>query len=66
MNITLNGKPHTHRGDGTLADLLREVGATRDRVAVLVDGNVITATQYAILRLRAGMVIEIIIMAGGG
>ena len=66
MHLTLNGRPHDHRGDGSLAALLAELRADPVRVAVMINGNVITRDRRAEARLAEGDVVEVLTLAGGG
>ena len=66
MKLTVNGDPHEHRGDGTVAALVRELGANPERVAVLVNGDVVPRNRRAETRLADGDTVELITFAGGG
>lgn len=66
MDLTLNGATHTHRGDGSLEALLREVQAQPDRVAVVVNGEMVPRPARAGVVLRAGDRVELLTFAGGG
>ena len=66
MKLSVNGDSREHRGDGTLAALLRELGADPDRVAVLVNGAVVPRDKRAETKLADGDTIEVLTFAGGG
>ncbi len=66
MKITVNGKAHEHRGDGTVAGVLRELGADPARVAVVVNEAVIRSAERAAARLKEGDRVEVLTFAGGG
>ena len=66
MKLILNGVEYEYRGDETLADLLREVGADPNQVAVLVNDEVIAASLRATMRLTEGSRVELLTLAAGG
>ncbi len=66
MRITLNGESHEHGGDGSLPQLLQELGADRERVAVMVNGQVITRQKRPSYLLSDGDTVEVLTFAGGG
>jgi len=66
MNLTVNGKPYTHNGDGSIAALASELKAPLDKVAVLVNNDVVPRKMQGAVSLKEGDRIEIITMAGGG
>ena len=67
MELTVNGKPHQAGADiRTAADLLSELKIQRERVAVVVNENVVRRANLESTALSPGDVIEIITMVGGG
>lgn len=66
MNITVNGKSHDHRGDGSLDVLLVELGANLDAVALMVNERVIPRAERSSVRLQAGDQVEVLSFMGGG
>lgn len=66
MQLTVNGEPHRHEGDGRLPSLLREIGADERAVAVMVNGLVVPRDRRAARDLREGDVVEILVFAAGG
>ncbi len=66
MKIMLNGEKCELTGDGTLAQLLEELGADGERVAVMVNGNIITRDHRPSFRLSEGDIVEVLTFAGGG
>ena len=66
MQLTVNGKAHEHAGDGTLPSLLDELGARHDRVAVLVNDDVVAREERNSIALSPGDRVEVLGFAGGG
>ena len=66
MRLVVNGKTYEHAGDGTLVSLLEELGADGDRVATVVNDEVVPKTSRSLTRLREGDRVEVLIFAGGG
>ena len=66
ISLAVNGKPYSHRGDGTLAALLAELGLTGKPLAVLVNDQVVGARRRRSLKLRDGDRVEMLTFAGGG
>ncbi len=66
MQITINGKEHDHKGDGTVLSLIQEMGADPARIAVVLNGDVVNRDSYATTNLPPGSDVELLIMAGGG
>lgn len=66
MNLTVNGKQYIHNGGGSIAALAAELKAPLDKVAVLVNNDVIPRKMQGTVSLKEGDRVEIITMAGGG
>ena len=66
MNITVNGSRHIHRGDGSLAEFLKELNARPDHVAIVVNGRIVPKSERSSVRLRDGDQVEILMFIGGG
>jgi sulfur carrier protein len=66
MNVQVNGETLERPEGETLATLLVSVGANQGRVAVMINEEVIPATERATRRLTAGDRVEILTFAGGG
>lgn len=66
MKIQLNGKDFDVADESTLANLIDTLGLTGQRVAVLLDDQVIRKAQYAETRLSPESKVELIQMVGGG
>ena len=66
MNLTLNGESHTHAGDGTVAALLKEMGAAPEHSAVTVNGDIIFSKDWKSFKLNNGDTVEVLTFVGGG
>lgn len=66
MTLVVNGAPHDHTGNGTLAALLTELEADDRRAAVMVNGEVIRRERRATFALSEGDEIEVLVLAAGG
>ena len=66
MKLTVDGVEQEHDGEATLTALLTAVGADPERVAVMVNDEVIPKAKRAELRLREGDRVELLTFAGGG
>lgn len=66
MNLIVNGTPHQHQGDGTLLSLLQEMGAIPERVAVMVNDEVIPRANRTAVTLKENDRIEVLSFCGGG
>ena len=66
MNIQLNGERRTLPSDTTLHDLLQAEQLLERRVAVEVNGAIITRSLHATHALADGDVVEIVHALGGG
>lgn len=66
MNLTVNGKSHSHSGNGAIDALVLEIGAQPDKVAILVNNEIVPRSQRGAFSLKEGDNVEIITMAGGG
>ena len=65
MNITLNGKPHTMKPLGSVAQLVESLGV-KLQVAVAVNGEVVRRADWASIELSEGDEVEIVRAVGGG
>lgn len=65
MNVTVNGKPQAVAGKSA-ADLLDELNIARERVAVVINEQVVRRANLASTVLQEGDVVEVITMVGGG
>jgi thiamine biosynthesis protein ThiS len=66
MKITVNGEDFALSGEGTIPRLLECIGADPDRVAVMVNGVVVTRERRPSFPLSEGNTVEVLTFAGGG
>ncbi|CAH2709516.1 Sulfur carrier protein ThiS [Xanthomonas campestris pv. nigromaculans] len=66
MNIQLNGTPRDVPDDLLLITLLEQEGLSQRRVAVEVNGEIVSRGRHATHQLCAGDVVEIVHALGGG
>jgi thiazole synthase len=66
IDITVNGEPHSVAAQGSVADLLQQLGFDRRRVAVEVNLEVVPSNRHVEHRLAAGDTVEIVTLVGGG
>lgn len=66
MNIQLNGELRTLHASATLHDLLEAEQLLQRRVAVEVNGEIVSRSRHGEHRLAEGDVVEIVHALGGG
>jgi sulfur carrier protein len=66
MQLSINGKDHAIEKADTVADVLNHLNIARERVAVVVNEQVVRRANLESTPLNEGDVIEIITMVGGG
>lgn len=66
MNIQLNGEPRTLPAPATVHDLLAAEDLLERRVAVEVNGQIVSRSQHGAHALADGDVVEIVHALGGG
>lgn len=66
MKLILNGKPYDFDTEGNLKILIEKVGASADRVAVMVNDEIISRDKWSQCPLHEGDHIEILTFMGGG
>ncbi|MFO7871745.1 MAG: sulfur carrier protein ThiS [Kiritimatiellia bacterium] len=66
FHVLLNGSRHEHHGDRTIRSLLGEMSAIPERVAIVLNENVIRRTDWDAVRISAGDRVEVLTFAGGG
>ena len=65
MKVVVNGKERAFEG-GSLEALIEELGAAQRRAAVLLNGEVVPAAEWASVRPSEGDRIEVVVFVGGG
>lgn len=66
MKLIVNGEVLDHQGAGELSDVLRVIGAHPERVAVMVNDDVVPRAAWPALTLADGDRVEVILFCGGG
>lgn len=66
MTILVNGNKHDHKGAGSLDELLMELGANPEAVALMVNDQVIPRADRAGITFKDGDRVEILSFMGGG
>ncbi|MBT8043108.1 MAG: sulfur carrier protein ThiS [Pontiella sp.] len=66
MKLTVNGEPHAHQGDGSIAALLEELGANKAHTALMVNGDVVPSDRWDATKLEESDEVEMLVFVGGG
>lgn len=66
MQITVNGETRELRDDATVLDLLTTLELEKQRVAVMVNGEIVRRDGHAGRRLQPEDTVDIVHMVGGG
>ena len=66
MNLTLNGEPYGHNGQGSIVELLRECRAEAARTAIVVNEQVVPRSRWDSIRLSEGDQVELLTITAGG
>jgi sulfur carrier protein len=66
MQVVVNGNATEVRTGAAVPELLEKLGLTGQRLAVLLDGEVVRKADFSQTPLNEGAVVEIIQMVGGG
>ena len=66
IQIQVNGEPRGWRDGGTVADLLKDLAISAERVAVELNLEILDRKDFGQRSLRAGDRIEILGFIGGG
>jgi len=66
MNLIVNGEKHEHRGDGTVAALLAELGAIPEHTALTANGELVSSKDWKTHLLTDGDTVEVLTFVGGG
>jgi thiamine biosynthesis protein ThiS len=66
VRLSVNGETREFSGPLSVADLLQQLKAPRDAVAVEVDRQVIPRLQREACMLQGGEQVEVVTLVGGG
>jgi len=66
LSICLNGERRELRGENKLADMLEEFGLPSQRVAIELNGQVVSRAQWHETPVHEGDRIEVVHFVGGG
>ncbi len=66
ITITLNGEQHDIRKGSTVNDILSIIGAEKQRVAVVVNENIIYPEKRGSTKLQENDQVEVLAFAEGG
>jgi sulfur carrier protein len=68
MNVTINGEPHRLQAGATVATVVEmlDVAPGARGVAVALDGEVVTRSQWSATELRDGCLVEVVAAIQGG
>ncbi len=66
INLIVNGTPHEHSGDGSVAALLTELGANPEHAAVTINGDLVFSRDWKTFALKDGDTVEVLTFVGGG
>ena len=66
MTLSINGEARNFDNVSTLADLIDALSLKGDRVAVELNRNIVSRTEWATTSLQDGDKLEIVHFVGGG
>ena len=66
MRITLNGRPHDVPDGTRVADLIRSLELTAERVAVELNRELVARARHGETVLAEGDAVEVVTLVGGG
>jgi len=66
MTIVVNGEKRDLESKASVADLLRSLGLQDQRVAVMVNGDIVRRVEHDAHRLEPNDAVDIVHMVGGG
>jgi thiamine biosynthesis protein ThiS len=66
MTLTINGESRNFDNLSTLADLIDVLGLKGDRVAVELNRNIVSRTDWPTTPLKEGDKLEVVHFVGGG
>ena len=66
IEVTVNGKTKTLVAELSLEDLLQDLGMTKERIAVELNGHIVPRSKFSSQRISNLDSIEIVQAIGGG
>lgn len=66
MHVQVNGETMELPEDGGMSALLKHMGASPERVALLLNDCPVRRSEWSTVRLKAGDRVEVLSFAGGG
>ena len=66
MQLIVNDEPHIHQGNGTINALLEELGANKKHTALMINGDVISSSDWETAILKENDQVEMLVFVGGG
>jgi|DewCreStandDraft_4_1066084.scaffolds.fasta_scaffold178938_2 thiamine biosynthesis protein ThiS len=66
LQLTVNGKAHTHHGGTFVSDLLAALGLAGKPVVVELNGNALRPADHAITEIPDRARLELVTLAAGG
>lgn len=66
VKLVLNGEPFEQEGDRSLEALLHELGADGNRVATMLNDEIVEKRNRPLVKLQDGDRVEVLAFAGGG
>lgn len=66
MQVTLNGRPYEADENVSIESLLEKLDLSGQRLALLLDDEVVRKASFPDVRLSEGCRVEIVQMVGGG
>jgi thiamine biosynthesis protein ThiS len=66
VKIVVNGSSRSYKGRVTVSTVLRQAGAACDRVAVVVNGEIVSRPAFGTRVLKNNDKLEILTYAAGG
>ncbi len=66
VKINLNGESHEVESGSNVSDLLQDLQITNPAVAVEINASIVTSNEFEQVTFKAGDVVEIVSLVGGG
>jgi len=64
--MTLNGQPYSLNGPASISELLRQAGYEPERVAVLLNGEIVSREAFGTTEIGGEDALEVLSFVGGG